>query len=86
MATARILAPSAFPEGASSPDEQMLSQLGEPVLEVVCSLIDLQLFHLQRAALLAATGRRRSAGRPHCTAARAAPTVDDAVAAGGDDL
>lgn len=83
MATARILAPSAFPEGASSPDEHMLSQLDEPLLEVVCSLIDLQLFHLQRAALLSATSRRRSAGHPRCPAASA---VSDTLAAHGDDL
>ncbi len=61
MATIRILAPSAFAEGASSPDEERLSNLADDVLDAVYCLIDLQLFHLQRAALLAATIRRRAA-------------------------
>lgn len=60
MTTIRLLAPSAFAEGASSPDEQLLSLLDCSLLNMVSCLIDLQLFHLQRAALLAARSRRCS--------------------------
>lgn len=58
MATIKLLAPRAFAEGASSPDELLLAQLDGNLLDMVSCLVELQLFHLQRAALLAAHSRR----------------------------
>jgi hypothetical protein len=59
MATIRLLVPSAFEAGASKPDQLLLSQLDSSVLSMVSCLVELQLFHLQRAAVLSATSRRR---------------------------
>lgn len=60
MATVKLLAPSAFPAEADSPDEDLLSYLDSSLLSMVSCLIELQLFHLQRAAHLSATSRRRA--------------------------
>jgi hypothetical protein len=59
MATIRLVAPSAFEAGASKPDQQLLSQLDSSILSMVSCLVELQLFHLQRAAVLSTTSRRR---------------------------
>lgn len=58
MKTIRILAPSAFPTGCTSPDQALLLQLGDSQLQVVTCLIELQLFHLQRAAALVAHAKQ----------------------------
>jgi hypothetical protein len=59
MATVKLLAPTAFAAGASSPDELLLSKLDSSLLNMVSCLIELQLFHLQRASKLATSSRRR---------------------------
>lgn len=58
MATMRLVAPAAFTKG-SQPDLAALDQLEGGVLTMVSTLIELQLFHLQRAAALTAHRRER---------------------------
>lgn len=57
QAVMRLLAPGAFPQGANTPDEQLLAELDSAVLDMVLCLITVQLFHLQRAAELSAHHR-----------------------------
>ena len=63
MATLRLLAPSAFAGGAAHPDLSALDDADGSLLAMASTLIELQLFHLTRAATLTAHSRRRLAQR-----------------------
>jgi hypothetical protein len=59
MATLKLLAPAAFAAGSSQPDLNALDEADSSLLGMAATLIELQLFHLQRAAALTATTRKR---------------------------
>jgi hypothetical protein len=63
MATLRLLAPSAFAGGAAHPDLSALDDADGSLLAMASTLIELQLFHLTRAATLTAHTRVRLAQR-----------------------
>lgn len=59
MKTLRLVAPSVFVNrSAVVPDHALLLQLEGSQLQMVTCLIDLQLFHLQRAAALVAHAKQ----------------------------
>lgn len=64
MTTMRLVAPAAFTKDASHPDLSALNDLEGGVIGVVSILIELQLFHLRRAAVLTAHHRWRLTQRP----------------------
>jgi len=59
MKTFRLLAPSVFNDNSTLPDASLFLQLEGSDLEVVTVLIELQLFHLQRASALIAHAKQR---------------------------
>jgi hypothetical protein len=61
MATLKLLAPAAFASGSSQPDLNALDDADSSLLGMAATLIELQLFHLQRAAALTAATRKRLA-------------------------
>jgi hypothetical protein len=63
------VAPAAFVSGAATPDQTLLLQLEGPALQLVSSLIELQLYHLQRAAVLVAHARQHLHGTSATAAA-----------------
>lgn len=64
MATLRLLAPAAFARGVSQqPDLSALDDADSSLLGMAANLVELQLFHLQRAATLTAAARKRLAQR-----------------------
>jgi hypothetical protein len=58
MATLKLLAPAAFAGGSSQPDLSALDDADSSLLGMAATLIELQLFHLQRAAALTASRKR----------------------------
>jgi hypothetical protein len=59
MKTLRLVAPSIFVNASAAvPDHTLLLQLEGSQLQLVTCLIDVQLFHLQRAAALVAHARQ----------------------------
>lgn len=63
------VAPSAFVNGAAAPDQVLLLQQEEPALQLVSCLIELQLYHLQRARALVAHARQHPNGTATTAAA-----------------
>jgi hypothetical protein len=58
MQTIRLVAPWLFVNGSASPDSALLLELEGGQLELVTCLIELQLFHLRRAAALVAHAKQ----------------------------
>jgi hypothetical protein len=63
MATLKLLAPEAFAAAPLHPDLSALDDMEPSLLAMASTLIELQLFHLKRAAVLTAHSRHRMAQR-----------------------
>jgi hypothetical protein len=63
MATLKLLAPEAFAADPMHPDLSALDDMEPSLLAMAQTLIELQLFHLKRAAALIAHSRARLAQR-----------------------
>jgi hypothetical protein len=61
MATLKLLAPEAFAADPLHPDLSALDDMEPSLLAMASTLIELQLFHLKRAAVLTAHSRHRVA-------------------------
>jgi hypothetical protein len=90
MATLRLLAPSAFAGGAAHPDLSALDDADGSLLAMVSTLIELQLFHLTRAATLTAHSRvrlqlQRSAAVRRASAASCSSNSSSAGESGGNN-
>lgn len=86
MATLKLLAPAAFAKGGHYPDLCALEDAEEGLVTMVTILIDLQLFHLHRAAKLTAVRRSELltssssnctciTGHEHCSSDTASPST-----------
>jgi hypothetical protein len=69
MATLKLLAPEAFAADPLHPDLSALDDMQPSVLAMASTLIELQLFHLKRAATLTAHSKHRLAQRQAGTSA-----------------
>ena len=67
MATLKLLAPAAFAADPLHPDLSALDDMDPSLLAMASTLIELQLFHLKRAATLTAHSRQRLAQRSTST-------------------
>ena len=63
MKTLRLLTPGVFTDDSDRPNEALFLQLEGEQLDVVTMLIDLQLFHMTRAAALVAAAKERLRNR-----------------------
>ena len=68
MSTMRLLVPHAFTQDRDYPDLSALDSAAGCVLDMVAVLIDLQVFHLQRAQTLTAYSRHRLCQLRHAAA------------------
>lgn len=63
MVTARLLVPDAFQEGSAQPNIDALLSVSGPTSEILSTLIELQLFHLNRARDMTAAMQARIAAK-----------------------
>lgn len=63
MVTARLLVPDAFQEGSAQPNIDAVLSVSGPTSEILSTLIELQLFHLNRARDVTAVMRARIAAK-----------------------
>lgn len=69
MVTARLIVPDAFQEGSAQPNIDALLSASSPTSEILSTLIELQLFHLNRARDVTAAMRARIAAK-HASSSR----------------
>lgn len=67
MTTLKLLSPAAFAAGSSYPDLSVLDDADNGMFSMASTLIDMQLFHLTRAAMLVAHSRQRLRASADCS-------------------